>query len=71
MRTVVLALLLVGCERTISSDADCQAWADPCSGCVQQCTAKWDVAPDDSCDVDCLDPLPACIADGGTCVFAD
>ena len=73
MRTIVLLLGLVACERTVSSDADCEAWADPCSGCAQQCTAVWDVdlPGTGECDVDCTDVLPACVADGGTCVFAD
>ena len=71
MRGLLLLSVLVGCERTVSSDADCQAWVDTCAGCVQQCTAVWDVV-ETECDLGCPDePLPACVAEAGSCVFSD
>ncbi|MCB9675850.1 MAG: hypothetical protein H6737_12080 [Alphaproteobacteria bacterium] len=71
MRYLVPLLMLAACERTVSSDADCEAWVDACNACAQQCTPRWDV-PAETCDLGCPDdPLPACVADGGSCTFSD
>lgn len=71
MVRLVPLLVLVACERTVSSDADCVAWVDSCAGCAQQCTPAWLVS-DELCRTDCGDPvLAACVADGDRCVFRD
>ena len=70
--TAVLLIFFasVACGTAVESDSDCVAWADGCNNCVQMCTPV-NLVPNDLCDVECEDPLPACIESEGSCAFAD
>ncbi|MBT3218255.1 MAG: hypothetical protein HN348_04135 [Proteobacteria bacterium] len=60
----------VACDTAVESDSDCVAWADGCNDCVQMCTPASTV-PNDLCEVECEESLPACIENEGVCAFSD
>lgn len=69
----LLAAGFAGCERTVTSDADCVAWTDTCGGCAYLCTPTWEV-DDATCDLACPaleEPVPTCGESAGTCAFEE
>jgi hypothetical protein len=64
-------VLLSSTACSVDSDDDCSAWLDACNECVVRCTPNWEV-PTSECTPACAtQEMPPCVADAGTCVFAE